>query len=89
MGKEPRIYKKIKAHSFDEVMEESMKKREKARKFVEKTGKCFVCKKNLVVLNGLKCPKCLGETENILKELHGTGGFMAFNIKPPLTKEKK
>ena len=80
--KEPKSSKEIKKFSFDEMITETIKKEKKARKFVEKTGKCIICKKNSVIPGNLECPSCQKELKANLNELHKMGGFMAFNIHP-------
>lgn len=72
------MMKKVKAMSFEEMVNETQKRFEKAKKEFEKNGGiCLNCKKNpgdtTSTLNPMHCKDCNVKTEELLKQLRGPG----------------
>jgi hypothetical protein len=65
--------KPVRVMHFGEVLTDINRRHAEQEAYVKATGKCFACKKNPVVPDGLRCQSCLDRTEEILKQLRGPG----------------
>jgi len=72
--------KMIQGKTFDQMIGDVLKKKDEAIKYVERTGKCFVCKKRKADPMTGRCKQCMKEEKDLLKEASKIPGLTRFSI---------